>query len=96
MPEKTIEELLDMQLKAAPIEAAKADITARDDYKETVILDEAITESSMGLSHGKRRPLVVEHTSAKSGKTVRTTITYMNPANDKGWGAIREIKEEVL
>lgn len=56
---------------------------------------EAITEAT-ALGRGKSRPTVRTYSSASVGKTVRETIVYMNPANDKGWGAIREIKEEVI
>ena len=89
MPTAEEEKALDAQIKASAIAEVKAapDVTV----KETL---EAITEPK-GI--GKfTRPTMVEHESKALGRTVRRTIVYMNPPDSKGWGAIREVREEVI
>jgi len=89
--------MTDEEVKASEVKATqetKATIMAADDYKKTEAVEEI--KEPLGASKGMSRPTVTEHVSEKTGKTVRQTIVYVNPPDSKGWGAIREIKEEVI
>lgn len=89
MPTAEEEKALDERIKASAIAEVKAasDVTVTE-------TTEAITEPK---GAGKfTRPTVIEYKSKALGKKVRQTIVYMNPPDSNGWGAIREMREEVL
>jgi hypothetical protein len=89
--------MTDAEVEAARVafvrETREAILAAKDAVTKEAV--EEITEAT-AIGRNKSRPTVKTYASASLGKTVRETIVYMNPPDSKGWGAIREIKEEVL